>query len=219
MASRPKLYQDALAYWSDVDANVNGMLGGYAHISNTDINGSAKFIRKYIRGDNARTTSHRALDCGAGIGRITKRLLTPLFDSVDMVDVNPKFISEAKSFLDKDVSRIGEFFVVGLQDFTPKEGHYNVIWIQWVLGHLTDDDLVKFFQRCQRGLAEGGLVIVKENCGSKPDTVFDDTDSSYTRPKSEYVRLIEAAGLKILNEEKQTGFPKHIFDVWMFACV
>ena len=50
-----------------------------------------------------------------------------------------------------------------LQKWTPEAGHYDVIWCQWVLGHLTDDDLVAFFKRCAKGLAPGGLIFVKEN--------------------------------------------------------
>ena len=175
-------------------------------------------IQSFLQGNKARTKSHRALDCGAGIGRITKRLLLPLFDTVDLVDVNPKFIDEAKNFLEKDADRVGEFFVRGLQDFTPKPGYYNVIWCQWVLGHLTDDDLVTFFQRCKQGVVAGGLVVIKENCGSAAQVVFDKGDSSYTRPKTELVRLIERSGLSIVQEEKQKGFPKDIYDVWMFVC-
>ena len=34
--------------------------------------------------------------------------------------------------------RVGNYFAVGLQDFHPEEGRYDVIWIQWVMGHLTD---------------------------------------------------------------------------------
>ena len=35
---------------------------------------------------------------------------------------------------------------VGLEDWVPEEGKYDVIWVQWVVGHLTDDDFVAFFQ-------------------------------------------------------------------------
>ena len=36
-----------------------------------------------------------ALDCGAGIGRVTKNLLLPLFEKVDMVDVVPELINKS----------------------------------------------------------------------------------------------------------------------------
>lgn len=39
------------------------------------------------------------LDCGAGIGRVTKNLLLPLFDTVDMVEQNPEFLEKAKDYL------------------------------------------------------------------------------------------------------------------------
>lgn len=39
------------------------------------------------------------VDCGAGIGRVTKNLLLPLFDAVDMVEQNPEFLEKAKDYL------------------------------------------------------------------------------------------------------------------------
>ena len=38
-------------------------------------------------------------DCGAGIGRVTKNLLLPMFDTVDMVEQNPEFLQKAKDYL------------------------------------------------------------------------------------------------------------------------
>ena len=58
---------------------------------------------------------------------------------------------------------MGEFYNVGLQDWQPRSGHYDCIWVQWVLPHLTDDDLVKFFVRCKEGLTETGIIVVKES--------------------------------------------------------
>ena len=48
VSDRKKFYDDALVYWSSIDASVNGMLGGFAQISSTDIAGSSKFLRKFI---------------------------------------------------------------------------------------------------------------------------------------------------------------------------
>lgn len=38
-----------------------------------------------------------------------------------------------------------------------------MIWVQWVVGHLTDDDFVAFFQRCRKGLKPDGVIVLKEN--------------------------------------------------------
>ena len=39
--------------------------------------------------------------------------------------------------------------MTGLQKFKPEEHVYDIIWIQWVIGHLTDEDLIAFLKRCQ----------------------------------------------------------------------
>ena len=41
----------------------------------------------------------RALDCGAGIGRVSKRLLLPLFSQVDLVELNSDFLDQARTYL------------------------------------------------------------------------------------------------------------------------
>ncbi len=51
----------------------------------------------------------------------------------------------------------------GLQDFIPEEQSFDLMWIQWVIGYLTDVDLVKFFRRCQIGLKSGGFIVIKDN--------------------------------------------------------
>ena len=38
-------------------------------------------------------------DCGAGIGRVSKRLLLLLFSEVDLVEQNPAFLQKARIYL------------------------------------------------------------------------------------------------------------------------
>ena len=44
-----KFYSDAKDYWASVTPTVDGMLGGFAKISPTDINGSKSFLRPYLK--------------------------------------------------------------------------------------------------------------------------------------------------------------------------
>lgn len=143
-------YKDAAKYWSEVPATVNGMLGGFGDISTRDIQGS-KTLLKQLFGSTQPPGREYALDCGAGIGRITKFLLTDLFQKVDMVEQNSIFLETAKSYLGAALlqRKIGDMFPVGLQEFKPEPHKYDVIWAQWVLSHLTDDDLVTFVRNCQ----------------------------------------------------------------------
>lgn len=78
---------------------------------------------------------------------------------------------------------IGDIFNVGLEQWTPDEGdlQYDLIWNQWCVGHLTDEQLVAYLRRCKAALKEGGLIVVKENLVTGAEDVFDSLDSSVTR--------------------------------------
>ena len=47
-----KFYTDAKEYWDSVSPTIDGMLGGYAKISPTDINGSRAFLRPLLKVDD-----------------------------------------------------------------------------------------------------------------------------------------------------------------------
>ena len=37
----------------------------------------------------------------------------------------------------------------GMQTWAPAAGAYDLVWIQWVIGHLTDVHIVAFLRRCK----------------------------------------------------------------------
>lgn len=58
---------DGRAYWESIDADVNGMLGGFPSISRADIQGSRTFLARLGIGAKAgRSKISRALEGGAG---------------------------------------------------------------------------------------------------------------------------------------------------------
>ncbi|MEE6505548.1 hypothetical protein FKM82_005556 [Ascaphus truei] len=211
-----QFYCKAKKYWKNVPATVDGMLGGYGHISSVDINGSKKFLQRFLRDGAHKTGTSYALDCGAGIGRITKRLLLPIFKTVDMVDVTDDFLSKAKTYLGEDGKQIGNYYCCGLQDFNPEPSRYDVIWIQWVIGHLTDSHLVDFLQRCKSGLRPNGIIVIKDNMAQE-GVVMDDVDSSICRDMDVVRKIIRQSGLSILAQEKQENFPEEIYHVFSIA--
>ncbi|XP_045764132.1 alpha N-terminal protein methyltransferase 1-like [Maniola jurtina] len=210
-------YKKASEYWAEIPATLDGVLGGFGFISDIDIDGSTLFLQSILSSKNAPAT-RSALDCGAGIGRITKYLLAPHFDTVDVIEPDEKFIKSIIDFVGEYKIKMGKLYQISLQKFEP-EKKYDVIWNQWVLGYLTDKDLVSYLQCCRNALAQNGVLIVKENVTSSGKTEGDETDSSVTRPLKEYLRIFKLAKLKRIKQCKQTNFPTGIYPVYMFALI
>lgn len=210
-----KYYQDAKQYWSTVSPTIDGMLGGFANISFADVRGSDQFLRNLYKLKPA-PGKLCALDCGAGIGRVSKNLLIPVFAKVDLVEQDEQFCRTAESDLSPS-GKLGTVFNQGLQDFIPETGKYDIIWLQWVLGHLTDDDLVDFFARCHGGLRKNGMMVLKENFTAGPGVELDRNDSSVTRPLPWMKRLLNKGGFRVIKEHKQKDFPKGLYPVYMLA--
>lgn len=112
------------------------------------------------------------------IGRITEGLLLGIAQEVDVVEPIAKFTKElAKK------TGVRQVFNVGLEEWQPAEGdQYDLMWNQWCLGHLTDDQLTQYLVRSKTVLTPGdGLIIVKENVTSNDVEIFDEQDSAVTR--------------------------------------
>ncbi|XP_035232170.1 N-terminal Xaa-Pro-Lys N-methyltransferase 1-B-like isoform X2 [Stegodyphus dumicola] len=203
-------YAKGKSYWETIPATIDGMLGGHSSVLNADIRASSRFLEDFLEDKKQPVGKERALDCGSGIGRVTKHLLAKFFTTVDMVEQNKEFLDASHVYLDQENKR------VCLQDFIPDEKHYDVIWCQWVTGHLTDDDFVSFLKRCKNGLKDNGIIVIKDNLSSgEIDT--DHEDGSVTRPRELLVSLFKRANLTLLAERKQYKFPKGLYQVKMFA--
>ncbi|XP_076269673.1 N-terminal methyltransferase [Rhynchophorus ferrugineus] len=211
-------YNNAANYWSEIPPTVDGMLGGFGYISDTDIRSSRMLLKQIFQSKNPPGREY-ALDCGAGIGRITKFLLANIFKKVDLVEQNPEFLQTAKTYLGSNImdKKIGQMIPIGLQNFEPEPNKYNLVWIQWVLGHLTDDHLVRFFNICQKSLKQNGIIIVKENVTSLNIVEVDEKDSSVTRPISYFKQLFEKSNLDCLRVVKQINLPPGLYPVYMFV--
>lgn len=156
------------------------------------------------------------LDCGSGIGRVTSTFLINHFEKIDLVEQTEKFLDAAKNITFKDTpDRIGRYINLGLQNFTPEANKYDLIWCQWVLGHLPDQDLISLLKRFHGGLKSNGLIGVKENI-SRDVIQFDTEDSSVTRNEKHLKEIFEKAGLVIIKEAWQSDWPLGLYPVKMF---
>ncbi|KAK0727735.1 S-adenosylmethionine-dependent methyltransferase-like protein [Lasiosphaeria miniovina] len=197
---------DGIKYWESIDADNNGMLGGFAHISKIDLQGSRNFLAKLGIGQKAGLRKVAStLEGGAGIGRITQGLLVDISEHVDVVEPVAKFTARLEG-----APGVRSIFKMGLEAWQPAAGtQYDLIWIQWCVGHLTDEQLVLFLRRCATALEpDAGLLVVKENISTYGADEFDEVDSSVTREDGSFRNIFKQAGLKLLRVELQKGFPR-----------
>lgn len=181
-----------LAYWESISADENGMLGGipsvagFANTSKIDLQGSRNFLAKFGIGSRSKSKStpglrqcKRIIEGGAGVGRITEGLLTELLldedGKVDVIEPIAKFTAKLQG-----KKGVGKVYVMGLEEWAP-EFQYDLVWTQWCVGHLTDEQLVEYLKRCKSVLAEDGLIVIKENTTVMGHDEFDEEDSSVTR--------------------------------------
>ncbi|KAM6567651.1 hypothetical protein CsatA_026779 [Cannabis sativa] len=222
-------YRQGVGYWEGVEASVNGVLGGYGHVNDADIMGSEAFLNslfseRFSIASSAATNQRHlvALDCGSGVGRVTKNLLIRYFNEVDLLEPVSHFLEKARESLapenhmTADMNKATNFFCVPLQEFTPDAGRYDAIWVQWCIGHLTDDDFVSFFKRAKVGLKPGGFFVLKENI-ARNGFVLDNDDRSITRSDSYFKELFHQCGLHLYKLKDQKGLPEELFAVKMYA--
>lgn len=211
---RRSWYARATSYWEAREANVNGVLGGYPETSGPDLRESRRFL-ELIKGAPCPPGFGSALDCGAGIGRVTAGLLLDLFGRVDLVEPNARLLKTARREISD--ARAGQFINASLQEFQPEQARYDVIWAQWVLLYLPDDDLAEFLERCRKALKHGGMVCVKENVVLDGEWLVDKEDNSIARTDAQYKAIFERSGFVVQHELKQTCWPLDLIPVKMYA--
>lgn len=217
-------YREANEYWNACPQNDDGVLNGFACVSPADVQASLGFLSKIfaLDIDHRPRESHRALDCGAGIGRVTKHVLScrEEIKTIDLLDQSPKLLEAAPAYIAND-AKIGKLLCQGVQDFHSSiPGQYEIIWCQWILVHLTDLDLLTFLEACRVGLSETGILCIKENMLTTGQAFeLDPEDSSITRCEAYYKLLFQKAKWKIVFEMEQQDFPDELMPVKMYALV
>lgn len=193
------------------------MLGGFEKVHPQDVESSLAFLKKHLPEEIRK--GGRALDCGAGIGRVAKHLLLPAgFAEVDLLDISAEFLARARDVVGPQMVNA---YCSGLDNFLFTEGErkWHLIWVQWCAIYLNDEAFVNFFRRAGQSLAdERALVVLKENAlrVNRPAEV-DKDDSSVTRSVPHMKRLFAAAGMEVVAEELQRGMPAGLYPIWTFA--
>eukprot|EP00928_Gymnodinium_smaydae_P033972 TRINITY_DN24188_c0_g2_i1.p1 TRINITY_DN24188_c0_g2~~TRINITY_DN24188_c0_g2_i1.p1 ORF type:complete len:674 (+),score=160.11 TRINITY_DN24188_c0_g2_i1:65-2023(+) len=220
-------YARSRRYWDSSEPSVRGVLAGHEDTSEIDLRESAAFLDALPAAADAAVVGKQrrfrsALDCGAGVGRITEALLLPRAVAADLVEPSPPLLQEARRRL-QGTSGARRFLELPLQALGRGEaelldGEYDLIWIQWVLLYLTDADLILFLRRMKAALAQDGWIVVKENCMlNRSRGMVGKEDASLTRSDAHFRRLFSEAGLELRSEQLQQEWPDNLLPVMMYA--
>ena len=222
-------YARSTAHWAAVAADVSGMLGGLAELHAPDVRASLAFIDELRAGGGGEggaggaaaaaplRADGVALDCGAGIGRVAGAVLLERFAAVELLEPNADFVAAARGAL--PAARLAACHTVALQAFAPPAGRaYAVVWVQWTLNYLTDDDVAAFLRRAAAALEPGGAVVVKESVAREGRGFYADaSEASITRTDAHFREIFERAGLAVAAAAPQPELPKAVFPVTMWA--
>jgi protein N-terminal methyltransferase len=215
--TKEKWYSKSKEFWEKSEATVEGMLEGNDIVHNSDVKTSCELIEGLIL--IKKLTPGTVLDCGAGIGRVTSNVLLNYFEKVDLMEQDEKFCQKCKEiFLGN--SKIKNIFQSSFQNFVfQKENEqlkYDVIWIQWCVENIDDQDLITFLTKCRNALNPKGLVIVKENIVGK-GTLFVPEDFSRVRSDVIFRNVFTASGFRIIKHFHHPNWPKDMMKVSVFV--
>merc|ERR1719401_2706852 len=211
---RRSWYAKAESHWEEQEASLNGILGGYPETNGPDLRESRRFL-DLLRSAPGAPDFGMVLDCGAGIGRVTSGLLLDVFERVDLAEPNARLLATAQEQIMSD--RVERFLPCSLQQLEPERERYDVIWAQWVLLYLPDDDLIRFLERCRLGLKRNGMICIKENVVLEGKWVIDREDNSIARTDEQYKAIFKRAGLQVVHELQQAAWPTDLIPVMMYA--
>ena len=151
-------YKKREEHWSSVEPNLASVLGD-EKIQLPDVKCSCELLNGLILSKQLNPIS--CLDCAAGIGRVTEYVLSNFFNEIDLFEKDKVFIEKCKKkFIGND--KIKNIYNSSLEKFEFNK-KYDLIWIQWCLENLEDDDIKPFLKKCYDNLNDDGIIIVKEN--------------------------------------------------------
>ncbi|KAK0619580.1 alpha-N-methyltransferase NTM1 [Immersiella caudata] len=190
------MFNPAREYWEGDNTDVDGMLGGipsmvsFSHVSKLGIG----------KKNGWRTVASALEGRGGGGGGAIDFVTDGQQNAAAPV---AKFVAPLE-----EVTGERSVFNVGLEDWLPSEGTvYDLIWLQWCVGYLADEQLVAFRKRCEEALnVDGGVMVVKENFSTSGADALDEVDWVVTRVDSTFLRLFDEAGWRVIRTETQKGF-------------
>jgi protein N-terminal methyltransferase len=205
--SKSQLYKNIENRWNQTEASISGVLGGFEELNENDIDASCEVLQNLI--ENNEIYTGKALDCCAGIGRVTQNVLQHYFEEIDMFDQEQRFVNQARINLFGN-GKVGKIIKSSLQEFYTNE-KYDVIWMQWSLENLEEEDAKEFLNRCHDFLYDDGVIILKENV-TKLEDVYHGADC-VIRSRETLCKIFWECGYNVLKGFEAKNWPEGLFGV------
>ena len=220
-------YKKREAHWASKEPVLLSVVGGFEKSHLPDVKCSCELLNGLIL--TKQLNPGNALDLAAGIGRVTEFVLSNFFKEIDLVEKDKKFIDKCKvKFSSND--KIKKIYMESLENFK-FERKYDLIWMQWCLENLEDEDLEPFIKKCYDNLNEDGIIIVKENLynvegeGEEEEEEEEDNyqfkyselDYSKQRPDAFYINLFVKNKFKIKLHFLNPNWPEDMMPLCVYV--
>ncbi|KAL7501067.1 hypothetical protein ACHAWT_009138 [Skeletonema menzelii] len=166
------------------------------------------------KNNNKKLKFVRAIDAGAGVGRITKHILLKRYNTVQLVEGDSGWSKRSKTYLGRKRAARCTFTCSRIEELdqdSDDSSRIDLIWLQWTLQYLTDADAVETLKNLGALLIlRTGILVVKENRpygAARQDRFQMDTPDvsgryDITRSDNHHRFLFQRAGLTVNQTEE-----------------
>jgi len=211
--NKEELYNQSKKRWHKAEASLTGIMDGFESVNDFDVADSCKILENLIT--TKQIEPNYIIDCAAGIGRVSQYVLTKYFSQIDIFERDQKFVNYCKNNFAQN-SKIKEISCNSLQDFQFNK-LYDVIWVQWCLQDLQDDDLAAFLIRCKNSLTTSGVIIVKENIMLYEGRYLDVDNGCEFRSNKDLRDIFTQCNLQIMQEGRIDNWPTTLLPIATFV--
>ena len=222
MESEKDWYKIRKKHWEEKEATLESVLGGWEDTNLPDIKCSNELLNGLILTKKLKNNS--ALDCACGIGRVTQFVLCNFFNEIDLFEKDEKFVNKTKEIF-KYNKKVKNIFCCGIENFEFKR-KYDLIWIQWTLENLEDNDLIPFLNKCKNNLNDNGIIVIKENYyyednnnNNEHNKKFEYSKEDFSKQRLDifYINLFINNGFKIIHHFINPNWPENIMPLIVYV--
>ena len=176
-------------YWDTQKPQMASML------QNSTLTDVEEIERNEIIGYLPNIKSKKVLELGAGIGRFTSHFAKHA-NHVTTLDFNKSFVEENKK-RNSEFNNI-KYIQNDVMSFKFKENQYDLIFINWLMMYLEDEDLLVLKKHLLNSLKPNGYLFFRESCFYEKKTKKNNYYANY-RPINFYSNLFKNQ-FKLLKE-------------------